>query len=415
MQRSTRNSGINTVFYKPASKRNEIYSGYFLKSPPLKKFKTEKSWKKRYFVLFQIQEEEHQLHYFKSKEEMERLCGKIDLSDISLLYPAPDKHEKWSWIKKTFKCNPDLVLFIKTKDRDFFLLGQSREDVNGLFVKLFNAMKKRPHKVMSSEQDICNGAAALEINAKLHAVKKSSSPAVEKSEDRNKRRASVPPPEVYSYPASFLRKAALSPKAENCRRKSLDSLYETMQEIKDRGDQTPEEDEVDQGGSLMESVNRAFHKLKTQMHEEADSKDREETSPASDSSSSSSENIATSTVEMSDTPNVRTLDKQSSTESLDNVTPEERDIEVKRADLKKHLSMTETEGKPRVSGWTGQPQSVCLFHKGDQILAINDLHVGSLDEFNMYLSRSLKSEVRVTILRLRGCVPLHLPTCLCTD
>ena len=47
-----------------------------------------------------------------------------------------------------------------------------------------------------------------------------------------------------------------------------------------------------------------------------------------------------------------------------------------------------------VSGWTGQPQSVCLFHKGDQILAINDLHTGSVDEFNMYLSKSLKNEVR---------------------
>lgn len=48
-----------------------------------------------------------------------------------------------------------------------------------------------------------------------------------------------------------------------------------------------------------------------------------------------------------------------------------------------------------VSGWTGQPQSVCLFHKGDQILAINDLHTSSVDEFNMYLSKSLKNEVRL--------------------
>uniref|UniRef100_A0A671WV79 PDZ domain-containing protein n=1 Tax=Sparus aurata TaxID=8175 RepID=A0A671WV79_SPAAU len=79
--------------------------------------------------------------------------------------------------------------------------------------------------------------------------------------------------------------------------------------------------------------------------------------------------------------------------SLDTITPEERDIEVKHADLKKHLTLTEVEGKPCVSGWTGQPQSVCLFHKGDQILAINDLHTSSVDEFNMYLSKSLKNEV----------------------
>lgn len=46
-----------------------------------------------------------------------------------------------------------------------------------------------------------------------------------------------------------------------------------------------------------------------------------------------------------------------------------------------------------VSGWTGQQQTVCLFHKGDQILAINDLHTSSVEEFNMYLSKSLKNEV----------------------
>lgn len=46
-----------------------------------------------------------------------------------------------------------------------------------------------------------------------------------------------------------------------------------------------------------------------------------------------------------------------------------------------------------ISGWTGQPQTQCLFHKGDQVLAINDLHTGTVDEFNMYLSRTLKNEV----------------------
>lgn len=36
---------------------------------------------------------------------------------------------------------------------------------------------------------------------------------------------------------------------------------------------------------------------------------------------------------------------------------------------------------------------MCLFHKGDEILAINDLHAGSVEEVDMYLSKSLKNEV----------------------
>ena len=47
-----------------------------------------------------------------------------------------------------------------------------------------------------------------------------------------------------------------------------------------------------------------------------------------------------------------------------------------------------------VSGWTGMPQMVCLFHKGDQILAINDLHTSSVEEVNKYLGKCLKNEVR---------------------
>lgn len=47
-----------------------------------------------------------------------------------------------------------------------------------------------------------------------------------------------------------------------------------------------------------------------------------------------------------------------------------------------------------VSDWAGQPQSVCLFHKGDQVLAINDLHTSSVEDFNMFVSKSLKKEVQ---------------------
>lgn len=40
--------------------------------------------------------------------------------------------------------------------------------------------------------------------------------------------------------------------------------------------------------------------------------------------------------------------------SLDTIDPEERDIEVKQADLKKHLTITEVDGKPRwVCLWSG--------------------------------------------------------------
>uniref|UniRef100_A0A8D3DUT2 Pleckstrin homology domain containing S1, tandem duplicate 3 n=1 Tax=Scophthalmus maximus TaxID=52904 RepID=A0A8D3DUT2_SCOMX len=97
--------------------------------------------------------------------------------------------------------------------------------------------------------------------------------------------------------------------------------------------------------------------------------------------------------------------------SLDHIIPEERDIEVKQADLKKHLTLTEVDGKPSVCGWTGQPQTVCLFHMGDHILAINDLHIDSVKEPEFFFS----FQVKLTILRLPGCSPLHSPNCVCNS
>uniref|UniRef100_A0A8C6WQU8 PDZ domain-containing protein n=1 Tax=Neogobius melanostomus TaxID=47308 RepID=A0A8C6WQU8_9GOBI len=51
-----------------------------------------------------------------------------------------------------------------------------------------------------------------------------------------------------------------------------------------------------------------------------------------------------------------------------------------------------------VSSWTGQP--VSLFLKGDQILALNDLHIDNIQDYTMLINKSLKNEIKLTILRL---------------
>uniref|UniRef100_A0A8C1UIT0 Pleckstrin homology domain containing, family S member 1 n=1 Tax=Cyprinus carpio TaxID=7962 RepID=A0A8C1UIT0_CYPCA len=59
----------------------------------------------------------------------------------------------------------------------------------------------------------------------------------------------------------------------------------------------------------------------------------------------------------------------------------------------------------------GEIQASCLFHKGDQILAVNDLLTDTVEEVQTYLKRLSKSEVKLTIRRLPDSIPLHCELC----
>ncbi|XP_026207848.1 pleckstrin homology domain-containing family S member 1 isoform X2 [Anabas testudineus] len=428
MHKSQKSKGGNAVFYKPAGVATEIRSGWLVKSPPSKKMKTEKSWKMRYFVLFKLSDHDHQLRYFRSATDKDRPLGGIDLSHISVLYVSPEQHPKWALIPKNLKYSPSCVLYIRTSERDYFLVGEDSDEVDAWFNDMFDALKNRPHTLHSGEE-LSDGQPTNEPLRKIRSISDPCSNALEsiseeKIHDIYKRRASEPVQPIYDYPKSFFTQIKVTQENGSINGNNTESIYETMGQVKatqQKAQAADTEHEDFSGGTLMRSVTQVYEKMKTQISplppfdEESDTENREETHP-SDFSSSSSENDATSPVEMLESPSVRTPESiQSSTDSLDSLAPEKRGIKVKKEDVKNHLTLTEVDGKLSVTGWTGQPKTVCELQKGDQILGVNNLQVSTAEEFNMYVSKSLKNEVKVTILRLPGHETLHSPTSFSSD
>ncbi|KAJ8365190.1 hypothetical protein SKAU_G00140210 [Synaphobranchus kaupii] len=88
--------------------------------------------------------------------------------------------------------------------------------------------------------------------------------------------------------------------------------------------------------------------------------------------------------------------------SSDRRTADVKEIYVNQNDLKTHLTLEDLNGKPCVSHWPALPETVCQFRKGDQILAINDLHTESVEDVQTYLKKLLKDQVKLTVLRQPG-------------
>ncbi|KAG9338348.1 hypothetical protein JZ751_025905, partial [Albula glossodonta] len=116
---------MSSIQKNPAMGMEEIRTGYLIKSPPSNKFKSLRSWKRRFFVLLKRNEKEHTLTYFRNANDRDKPLGSIEISQISVLFCSPQSHRKWRWIQKTFKCSPDSVLFIQAADRQYFLIDEN--------------------------------------------------------------------------------------------------------------------------------------------------------------------------------------------------------------------------------------------------------------------------------------------------
>ncbi|XP_067226448.1 pleckstrin homology domain-containing family S member 1 [Chanodichthys erythropterus] len=136
----------NYAFYIHGAEE-QTCSGYLYKSPPENQFKTQKSWKRRFFVLLKYSNNTCLLKYYKN-EEMNKQLGDIDLSKVTFMFLNPEMHKMWDWIHNNFRCSSSCVMFIKVPDRDYFLIGENSWEMEKWFKALYDILNNRPHRLL---------------------------------------------------------------------------------------------------------------------------------------------------------------------------------------------------------------------------------------------------------------------------
>ncbi|NXR41520.1 PKHS1 protein, partial [Zosterops hypoxanthus] len=99
--------------------------GFLIKSPPLQLFSSQNSWKRRLFVLSKSSTGNYILKYLKGQH----MKGSIAVDQIISIEVGISNAEIMETVKKMFKCLPEEVMSISTGSRCYYLIGNSRQEI----------------------------------------------------------------------------------------------------------------------------------------------------------------------------------------------------------------------------------------------------------------------------------------------
>ncbi|XP_060714117.1 uncharacterized protein LOC132838032 [Tachysurus vachellii] len=137
-------TSTNSRFYLVPANVEEVHSGYLHKSPSHTHFNFLKSWKRRYFVLSKTPGNLYELKFFRDKNKRDKPLGQINLYEVLLLFQHAESHPICSWIQRNFKCSASCVLYMRVPEREYFLVGENSDEVEGWFNAIFKALDTLP-------------------------------------------------------------------------------------------------------------------------------------------------------------------------------------------------------------------------------------------------------------------------------
>ncbi|XP_053441613.1 pleckstrin homology domain-containing family S member 1 isoform X2 [Nycticebus coucang] len=405
---------------------------YFIKSPPPQLFFSATSWKKRFFVLSKNGEKGFSLSYYKDHHQR----GSIEIDRNSNVEVGISNQEKMQTVQKMFKCNPDEVMSLKTTSREYFLIGYDREKIKDWVSFMSSSCQDIKAAHQDTEEKLSLDDEKPSSNSSPLPGPSSTWEAVNSSSPRD----SLPDMNLLEKGSPGFRQAdlpddVLSETPEDTEEESHYLSPRSVLLELDNVIASNESIEWDSPGQVSRRMDCHYMSMKScffkeTSHESADGgKEEPQTLPETqdarlhvqeqDSDSDSCLSPASADAQAtSDQKGSASLTVVQLSILINNI-PDESQLEklhvfLSPPDVINYLTLIEAAGRICVAHWGGPPRLGCLFRHGDHLLAVNDLKPQSLEEFSLFLTRSIQKEkVKLTIIRIPNSEKFHAVACGC--
>ncbi|XP_035186529.1 pleckstrin homology domain-containing family S member 1 isoform X3 [Oxyura jamaicensis] len=403
--------------------------GFLIKSPPLQLFNSQKSWKRRFFILSKSSKGNYILKYLKGQS----VKGSIAVDEIVKVEIGIRSSEIMATVKKMFRCFFEEVMSITTGNRCYYLIGKSSQEIEDWVTAISSVKKAKKDEHCPQNQDLANPEVksrpcslplfwdsvdvtnSLERQSYLEdkTLRKSDENSLSSNSDEDIKQEEEA---YYQTPSNLLAKCnAEVSKPEPAAESHVPVPKKTWQ-------RKPVKENVYVSMESLRLLNNSCQLTCRRDRLPTPPKRRENSACPRDLEANRDlklpENSTTQQSTLQRRHNSSPLSVVQLSILLSQVTDEtqlqELDIFIPLADINSYLQLTEAAGQICVSQWTGPCQLGCLFNHGDRIVAVNDLHPQNLEEASLFISRSMRKEVKLTVCRIPHSDAFHVKGCSCS-
>ncbi|XP_064287421.1 pleckstrin homology domain-containing family S member 1 isoform X2 [Passer domesticus] len=434
--------------------------GFLVKSPPHQLFSSQNSWKRRLFVLSKSSTGNYILKYLKGQH----IKGSIAVDQIISIQVGISNAEIMDTVRKMFKCLPEQVMSIITGNRCYYLIGDSRQEIDDWVTLVSSVCREDKSGCCPQNQDLPNAEVKSRTSSlppSLNSIDVASlpdKPSYQKengsSEDKNRPYSDPGPhqaqrdsPRVLPSPDKILGRSEenllLSDPEENMK-KNEEDYYQTPSNVLakcttevPKPDPTaesnvPVQEEPVQKNPVKENIYMSMKSLKLldETCQPACRRDGLPSPPKCQNNSACPRDLEadkdTKFPESSTSLQPALQKRQSSvplsvvhlsillSQVTDEMQVQKLDIFVPLADINNYLKLTEAAGRICISQWAGPRRLGCLFNHGDHVVAVNDLQPQGVEEAYFFISRSTRKEVKLTVCRIPHSDTFHAKGCSCS-